>query len=219
MDTVANRLRAAMTLRGVSQSDLVRLTDIGKSSISTYLSGAYEPKQRNIYKLARALRVNEAWLMGHDVPMEASSAPKSDPDIFSIPGVHPIPKMRKVPLVGSIACGQPLLAEQNIEGYAGIPEDIRADFALYCKGDSMIGARIYDGDVVYIRIQPDVEDGEIAAVLIENEATLKRVYKIGSDRLELRAENPSFATLRYHGEELNNIRIMGKAVYFTSMVR
>lgn len=219
MDTVANRLRYAMTVRGISQSELVRLTDIGKSSISTYLSGAYEPKQRNIYKLAHALRVNEAWLMGHDVPMETTTVQQPDFNIFSIPGVEMLPKVNKVPIVGTIACGQPLLAEQNVEGYAGVPEDIHADFALRCKGDSMIGARIYDGDIVYIRQQPDVEDGEIAAVLIDNEATLKRVYKIGSDRLELRAENPSFATLRYQGEELNTVRIMGKAVYFTSLVR
>jgi repressor LexA len=215
METVAHRMKRAMTARGVSQSDLSRLTGIGKSSISTYLSGAYEPKQRNLYKLARALKVDEAWLMGHDVPMERPSIPS----LFSIPGVEPLPDLKSVPHLGSIACGLPILAEQNIDGAKELPDHIDADFVLTCKGDSMIDACIRDGDQVFIRAQPDVEDGEIAAVLIGEEATLKRVYKIGKDRLELRAENRAYPPLRFSGEELGDIRILGKAVYFSSVVR
>lgn len=219
MATFRDRLEEALQIRGISPAELSRISGVNEGAISQYRSGAYKASQRSLEKLSKALRVSIPWLMGGDVPMETPAELRTDFDVFAVNGVSQLPKMRSIPLVGSIACGQPLLAEQNIEGYAGVPEDIHADFALRCKGDSMIGARIYDGDIVYIRQQPDVEDGEIAAVLIDNEATLKRVYKIGSDRLELRAENPSFATLRYQGEELNTVRIMGKAVYFTSMVR
>lgn len=138
--------------------------------------------------------------------------------IYDIPGIEPLPEFRSVPLVGTIACGTPTLAEENIEEYVKMSDNVRADFALRCKGDSMINARIFDGDIVFIRQQPDVENGEIAAVLIENEATLKRVYKYGS-RLELRAENPTFAPLNFENEQLNEIRILGKAVAFISTVR
>ena len=129
-----------------------------------------------------------------------------------------LPKTKKIPLVGTIACGTPITAVENVEDYIDMSEDVHADFALRCKGDSMINARIFDGDIVYIRQQPDVENGEIAAVLVEDETTLKRVFK-HKDSLELRAENPTFSPLYYEGEELNTIRILGKAVAFLSEVR
>lgn len=131
--------------------------------------------------------------------------------------IIPLPKMKKVPLLGTIACGEPILAEENIEDYINMPEKTKGTFALRCKGDSMINARIFDGDIVFIREQPDVESGEIAAVLIDNEATLKRVYKY-ENRIELRPENPTHKVYNYEGEEINKIRIIGKAVGFYSSV-
>lgn len=138
-------------------------------------------------------------------------------DIF-IPNVIQMPVMRKIPLVGSIACGTPILAEENLDGTVEAPDHVRADFALRCKGDSMINARIFDGDIVYIRQQESVEHGEIAAVLIGDEATLKRVYMY-DDCISLEAENPQYKPMVYRGEEMNNIRILGKAVAFTSVIR
>ncbi len=138
---------------------------------------------------------------------------------FPMPSnIIPMPAMRKVPLVGSIACGTPILAEENCDGEVDVPDHVRADFALRCKGDSMINARIFDGDIVYIRQQESVEHGEIAAVLIGDEATLKRVY-IYDDCISLEAENPQYKPMVYRGEEMNNIRILGKAVAFTSVIR
>ena len=122
----------------------------------------------------------------------------------------------QIPVVGVVTAGLPILAVENQEGtmsWEGEP----GLFALRVRGDSMIGARIRDGDVVYIRSQPDVEDGEIAAVLIGEEATLKRVYKIPG-RLQLRPENPSYPVFEYAGSELDEIRILGKAVGFSSTV-
>ena len=129
-----------------------------------------------------------------------------------------MPEMGRIPLIGSIACGAPILAEEHIEDYIDIPKHIHADFALTCKGDSMINARIFDGDIVYIRQQDTVDNGQIAAVLIDGEATLKRV-RLFDDHISLEPENPQYRPLVYWGEEMNTVRILGKAVAFTSAIR
>ena len=125
-------------------------------------------------------------------------------------GFEPLPEMATIPLVGSIACGTPILAEQNIEARIGVPALWRADFALTCHGDSM-AAMIQDGDIVCIRKQPEVENGEIAAVRIGEEATLKRFYRQG-DTVMLQAENPAFSPLVYTRDQLNEITIEGLVV-------
>lgn len=214
MEAIATRIKKALEIRNMKQSELVSLTGIGKSSISTYISGEYEPKQKNLYRIAKALDVSEAWLMGLDVPMErdAVSEPPQSPDIL------PLPKTKRIPLLGTIACGEPILAEENLEGYVEAPDEVTADFALRCQGDSMVNARILDGDLVFIRQQPDVENGEIAAVLIGDEATLKRVYKYPG-QIVLQPENPKYPPLVYSGEQLQDFRILGKAVAFLSRVK
>ena len=119
------------------------------------------------------------------------------------------PKM--VPQIGTIACGNPITAYENMEELVPLPPRVRADFALKCRGESMINAHIFDGDVVYIRQQPIVENGEIAAVLIGDEATLKRVY-IYKNRLTLMPENPMYDPINLIGEEMEQVTILGKAV-------
>lgn len=126
------------------------------------------------------------------------------------------PKWSRSPLVGSIACGEPITAEENIEDYVDVPENVHCDFCLRCKGDSMIDAGIHDGDVVYIHIQPQVENGQIAAVRIDGEATLKRVFwNEQTQTLQLLAENRNFAPLVYTGPILDTVQIEGKAVGYT----
>ena len=207
--TFAQRLREGLTLRGMKQIELATLSGISKYSISHYLKGDWEGKQDAVYELARVLDVSEAWLMGYDVPPERKTVAKGAPAIP--PGFIPLPKMKKVPLIGAIACGDPITALQNREGEVDAPEDMRCDFALKCHGDSMTGAGIYDGDTVFIRIQPEVENGEIAAVRIGEEATLKRVYYSG-DTLTLMPANAAYAPMVYTGESLNDVQIEGKAV-------
>ena len=212
--TFAQRLREGLDLRGMKQIELATRSGISKYSISHYLKGDWEGKQDAVYELARALNVSEAWLMGYDVPAERS-APKVSVQLDKKPtippGFMPLPKMRKVPLIGAIACGDPITAIQNREGDVNAPVDMRCDFALKCQGESMIGAGIHDGDVVYIRIQPEVENGEIAAVRIGEEATLKRV-NLHNDYIELRPENPAFESIIRRREEMNDVQIEGKAV-------
>lgn len=227
-ENTAIRLKYLMDTRGLKQVDIVNLCQpfckkygvkMSKSDMSQYVSGKVEPNQDKLYVLGNALNVSEAWLMGYDVPMERTSPVKKEENIFNIPGIMPLPNTYTVPLLGEIACGDPILAEQNIADWVPVPDSVKnADFALTCKGDSMINARIFDGDIVYIRQQSDVDDGEIAAVLIGEEATLKRVYKMPG-RLQLRAENPSFPPINLEGEDLENVRILGKAIAFTSAVR
>lgn len=137
---------------------------------------------------------------------------------FGSSSIIPMPEMRKIPLLGKIACGAPILAEEHIDEYIDIPKSIHADFALICQGDSMINARIFDGDIVYIRQQDAVDSGEIAAVLIDNDATLKRI-RIFDDHISLEPENPQYRPIVLWGEDMNTVRILGKAIAFTSAVR
>lgn len=187
----------------ISYKELSARSGLALSTIEKIFSGyAKYPRVDTVEKIEKALGLNN----------------RKNLSLYDIPGIEPLPNFVSVPLIGSIACGTPILADENVEEYVKMSDTVRADFALRCKGDSMINARIFDGDIVFIRQQPDVENGQIGAVLIDNEATLKRVYKY-PNRLELRAENPTFPPLNYEGEELQNIRIIGLAVAFVSVVR
>lgn len=194
--------------RGWSQeilADKVGYKD--RSSIAKIEAGLVDLSQSKVVAFAKAFGVTPAMLMGiADTPSPAAS------------NIIPVPKTYKVPLLGTIACGEPILAVENLDGKVDVPESIHADFALRCKGDSMINARIYDGDIVYIRKQDTVENGEIAAVLIGDEATLKRVKAL-EDRIILEPANPMYDPLVYRSSETEEVRILGKAVAFTSFVR
>ncbi len=210
-----SRLRAGLDFRRMTQSELSKRSGVSKSSISRYLSGAWEAKQDAVYLLASALDVSEAWLMGYDVPRKRLS--EQDKCNSIPPGFIPVPETQKVPLVGRIACGQPITAEENISDYVDAPEGKRIDFALLCEGDSMIDAGIQDGDVVYIREQPVVENGEIAAVRIGDEATLKRFY-LHDDFIELRPANSAYESIIRRRGAMEDVHIEGKAVGWTHWV-
>lgn len=199
------RLRNLRLQDSLTQTELGKRIGIAKSTISLYESGKREPDFETLEKFADYFNVS----MSTFFPSPTDPLPSN---------ILPLPKMRDIPLLGTIACGDPILAEENIEGFLAMPESISADFALRCKGDSMINARIFDGDIVYIRQQPTVEDGQIAAVLIDNEATLKRV-RFYPDRISLEPANPMYSPIVKWGEEMSTVRILGKAVAFTSAVR
>ncbi len=212
--TFGEKLKHIRLGRDLSQEAFAELLGTSKQVISRYELGQTTPKIGVAARMCSILGVNLDNMINdskgiYDPPVNYDG---STPD-----NIIPLPKMKKVPLVGTIACGEPILAEENIESLINTPEGLGATFALRCKGDSMINARIFDGDIVYIRQQPDVENGEIAAVLVDNEATLKRVFKY-DNRIELRAENPTFRPLSFEGEALSDIRILGKAVGFLSTI-
>lgn len=203
------RLCKAMDIRKFKQVDIVERTKLPKSAVSQYVSGKYLPKQNAVHAIAQALDVTEAWLMGFDVPMEPE-------DAVSPSNIRKIEK-RRFPLLGTIAADQPIFADQEVDCYVEAVTDIKADFCLKVKGDSMVDARINDGDVVFIREQPMVNDGEIAAVLIGEEATLKRVY-VSENQIVLMSANPAYKPIIYKKEEMNDVRILGKAVSFLSKI-
>lgn len=197
------RKKNNMTLEEVGE-----IVGVGKSTVRKWETGEIANMRRDkIAKLAEALHTTPAYLMGWE-----------EPSVPSAENIIPIPNMTRVPLLGDIACGSPVLATENLSGFVSSPEGSGADFALRCKGDSMIGARILDGDIVLIRQQPDVDDGEIAAVLIDNEATLKRVHR-KKNYLILAPANPAYEPIVLTGEELSEVRILGKAVSFISAVK
>ena len=212
MTILAKRIRELRKSNGYTQEQLAKIlrekynlkTD--RVTVGRWETDYQTPEMYAISCLSKIFNVTIDYLNG-----------SSFNNLYDIKNLEPLPKMKKVPLLGTIACGEPILAEENIEDFINMPEQVKGTFALRCKGDSMINARIFDGDIVYIRQQPDVENGEIAAVLIDNEATLKRVYKY-ENRIELRPENPTFKVMNFENEELNNIRILGKAVGFFSKV-
>ena len=206
------RLRELRENNGYSMDKLIELYNkeydakMNKSTLSRYENELQEPIYTVVVNLANLFNVSVDYISGGNESTD-----------YSRYGLQSIQR-KKVPMLGEIACGKPIYASEKFETYIEASSDIDADFCLTAKGDSMINARIFDGDIVFIHNQADVDNGEIAVVIIDDEATLKRVYKY-KNRIELRPENPTFPVLNYEGEELNKIKILGKAVAFQSFVK
>lgn len=204
--TAGQRMREKRKELGLSAEYLAQRLGVSPATVYRYENGDIAKLPGKVLEpVSRILGVSPAYLMGWE---EDRALPDN---------LIPLPEMARVPLIGDIACGQPILAQENIEGYVDLPDHIHADFVLRCKGDSMINARIFDGDIVYIRQQPTVQDGEIAAVLVEDEATLKRV-RLFPDHISLEPENPLYRPIVKWGPEMESVRILGKAVAFTGRV-
>lgn len=207
ISVIIDRLKKSVVNSGLSYVELEKVTGIPKSTIQRYTSGSTKKIPVDaIGLIAKAVGVSSEFILGF-----------AENDTYGINNSLPLARIKAIPLIGTIACGAPLLAEENTEAMLALPEGINADFALRCKGDSMTGARINNNDIVYIKQQETVENGEIAAVLIDTEATLKRFYRYGNT-VVLRAENPSFKEIEYKNEELNSIKVLGKAVCFRSEI-
>lgn len=211
---IGQRIKQRREELGIGQTRLAERIGSSKQNLYKYENGIITniPADK-VEAIAAALHTTPAYLMGwSDSPlMEAGRLPDN---------VSLMPAMKQIPLIGTIACGRPILAVEDADEMVSVPAQIDADFSLRCKGDSMINARIFDGDIVYIRKQPMVENGEIAAVIIEDEATLKKVYYTpGSDRITLRACNPLYPDMEFEGDSLSRIRILGKAIAFTGLIR
>ena len=207
MPNFSSRIKLLRTERGITQEQLASMLKVSRSTIGMYESGKREPDFETSEAIADIFNVDMDFLMGRsDVERKHPLTPTT----VIPPGFQPMPEMATVPIVGRVACGTPILAEQNIEGSACVPARWRATFSLVCKGDSM-EPKIHDGDLVAIRKQPEVENGEIAAVRIGEEATLKRVYK-REGFLELRPENSNYESIILIGEKMAEATIEGKAV-------
>lgn len=213
MESLSFVLRERRKALGLTLSQVADMMGVTEATVQRWESGNIKSiRYEKIGKLAEILGVSPADLMGWE--------PDSRPSIPQAKNIISMPKTYTVPLVGTIACGQPILAVEEAEETVEVPNWVHADFALRCKGDSMINARIFDGDIVYIQRMPNVEPGQIAAVRVEDEATLKKVYYTpGSNRITLRACNPLYPDLVYENGSLDQIEILGLAVGFYSTVR
>ena len=207
MVTVGDRIRQVRQEQDVTQQELADYIGVSKQAVYKYENNIVTniPTDK-VDAIAKRLKVSPAYLMGWEE--QPTPAPAKKPTIP--PGFEPMPEMDMVPLVGRIACGTPITAEQNVERMVCVPSKWHSTFTLTCKGDSMEPS-IHDGDLVAIRSQPEVENGEIAAVRIDGEATLKHVY-LHDNFIELRPENPVFSSIILSREDMNNVVIEGKAV-------
>ena len=197
MTSMTDKLSAMMEERNIDKAELSRGTGIPYTTIDgLWKRGTENIKRSTMLKLAKYFHCTLDYL--------------GDDNVSTISNVTPL-DFTSVPIVGTIACGTPILAQQNIEGKANIAGNIKADFALNIKGDSMDNAEIHNGDIVFIRQQEEVEDGEIAAVLIDEEATLKRFYRHGR-AIELRPENPKYRSMIFTEDNCDSFKILGKAV-------
>lgn len=207
MVTVGDRIRQVRQEQDVTQQELADYIGVSKQAVYKYENNIVTniPTDK-VDAIAKRLKVSPAYLMGWEE--QPTPAPTKKPTIP--PGFEPMPEMDMVPLVGRIACGTPITAKQNVERMVCVPSKWHSTFTLTCKGDSMEPS-IHDGDLVAIRSQPEVENGEIAAVRIDGEATLKHVY-LHDNFIELRPENPVFSSIILSREDMNNVVIEGKAV-------
>ena len=197
-------IRELRQKRNISQDELAELTALNRVTIAKYESGKVEPGAKALSRIADALEVSVDEILGR---RSERLLPAGLLRILNA----------AVPLVGEIACGDPITAEENIEEMISLPEGVHADFALRCKGKSMLPL-FHEGDLVLIRQQDDADDGKIAAVLIENEATLKRIHRIPGGLMLLPENTAEYAPLIYQGENAATVRIIGVAVGYVRMI-
>lgn len=210
MGNFSNIFKTLRIERGYTQEQLAKTLNISRSRIGMYETGAREPDFETLEMIADFFNVDLDYLLGRSTHTTK---------LISFPNIHNIGR-RSFPMLGSVACGKPLFADKEYDSYVMADADIDADYCLTASGDSMINARIFDGDIVFIKEMSSVDNGDIAVVVIDDDATLKRVYFYPeTNTLQLLAENPAYAPLIYTGEQLDHIHIMGKAVFFQSLVK
>lgn len=202
----SQNLNRIMKSKGITQIKIINDLGVNRSTISTWCNGTRLPRMDMINKLANYLEVEKSDLI------------EDKKDAIEYDNVYKIDKI-KLPLLGKVACGEPIFADEDRESYIMVGTDIQADFCLKCQGDSMINARINDGDIVFIRKCDIVNNGEIAVVIIDDEATLKRFYYYREQNLIiLKPENPKYNDIILSGDQLDKVRVIGKAVAFQSDV-
>ena len=213
---IGNRIKTLRESKGYNMRQMAAALNLPYTTYVNYEKGARRPNSEQLILISKYFGVSIDYLIGRtDIPFTED---RSENLFEKYPNIMPIPEMRKVPLVGAVACGKPIYREED--EWISLPTEIKADFCLRCEGDSMINAGINDGDIVFIRACPEVENGQIAAVSIDNEVTLKRVYYYPEkNKLILNPENPAYEPFVYVNEELNDIRILGRAVILLSEIR
>lgn len=203
----ARNLQQYMDERGLSRIDLSQAIDVPYSTLSEWLTAKKYPRIDKIEKLAFAFGIEKSDLI--EDKGKTASIP-NHPDIF-------VPKLKKVPLLGTTAAGEPILSEEHFEGYVGTTAN--ADFCLRVIGDSMVGIGIYDGDIVFVKSQNEAESGQVVVVRIDGDAvTLKRFYRHAGSVI-LQSENPAYPPMIFNANNCDDFRILGIAVIKQSIIQ
>lgn len=194
----------------MTQTDLaLKMGYADKSMIAKIEKGNVDLPQSKILAFANVLETTPGELMGWDYEAEPTE---------TVDNIYKLDKI-KLPMLGKVACGEPIYVDEERESYVMVGTDIGADFCLQCQGDSMINARIHDGDIVFVKKTDIVENGEIAVVIIDDEATLKRFFYYREQNLViLKPENPKYQDIILTGEQLEQVKVIGRAVAFQSDV-
>ena len=206
---VQDKLIALRKEHDLTQKELGKIAGVSGAAVSAWELGDRSPKIKPLRDICNHFGID----------INSFIDESSDTYQMALPSnMYYLEPMEKVPLLGRIACGEPILAEENIEDFIDLPGHIRADFALTCKCDSMINAGIRDGDIVYIRKQDRVENGQIAAVRVgDEEATLKRFFFDG-ECVRLAPENNSMSTKFFFGTDMEQVHVIGLAVAYTHVI-
>ncbi len=208
MNGLSSVLKQRRKELGLTLAQIADRMNVAEATVQRWESGNIKSiRHEKIAKLAEVLQVNPASLMGWEEP--------SSKTIPNHPNILPLPQMKEWKVLGGTACGEPIYKELDGETVFA-PANIDADFVFRCVGDSMINARIFDGDIVFVKSGEFVGDGQIGVVRVGEEYTLKRIYR-GEDYLELRSENPKYPPIVIRGEQ-ENAEIVGRAVHFLSRV-
>lgn len=199
-----NIIKNLRTERDLTQEEVGKIIGASKQTLHKYENGIITNiPQDKIEALANLFDVSPSYIMGWE---------KDKTDLSNIPGVIPVKKIIKIPILGHIQCGSPVMSVENYEGYfPADPEIINSDFCLYADGDSMIDAGIHEGDLVFFKQTPQVENGTIAAVFVDDTTTLKRFYK-KENQIILQPENKDYSPIIIDLDESTNIRILGEMV-------
>lgn len=208
--TLATKIYSLRKARGLTMKEMGAIAGVSDTAVFKWELGEVFPKAPRIRRICTYFGLNFSLFYDETNDYYDNDLPRE---------VVGLPPMRSVPLLGDIACGDPINPDASSAESVQMPDFVHADYALRCKGDSMINARIYDGDLVYIRSQPEVENGEIAAVVVDGEITLKRVYK-RTGFVILQPENPAHEPIIVTTADISagKMRIIGKAVAFTSRI-
>ena len=205
---LSEKIKALRKEKGMSLEALADAIGTSRQTVHRYETGVITniPSEK-VEAMARALGTTPARLMGWEEERDFPTLNSIKASPFSAV------MTKSLPVLGNVACGEPIFASEEKTQYVRGSTSLTVDFCLRAKGDSMINARIFDGDLLFVRKQESVDDGEIAVVLIDDEATVKRVYFNREDGiLTLMPENPTYKPMRYTGRELDRIRILGKVV-------
>lgn len=198
---ISENLTRYMEKNNVNNRELADVLGVSESTVGKWILQKNAPRMGAIEQIARYFKIEKSDLID-----------KPRLDVYSLPGIHRVENLITVPILGHIQCGMPTLSEANYEGYFKLdPELCKADFSLVADGNSMVDANIHEGDIVFFKETPDVESGTIAAVLLDDQTTLKKVIKM-DDTLILQPANDAYKPILVKQGEYNNIMILGKMV-------